>query len=1061
MSEARHAMILASAGSGKTYALTNRFVRLLARGAKPERIVALTFTRKAAGEFFDEILRKLAHAAADEKRAARLAEDIGYPELGCADFLKMLREVTDAMPRLRLGTLDGFFARIARSFPLELGLAGDFEILQEYAARMERRRVLQKMFTRSGELDAAQKEFIESFKRATFGKETKRLGAQLDEFLDRYQEIFLAAPDALLWGDVSRMWPEGSEWLVTGVDLALATRALRTWMGEADIADKQRDRWEKFLTALPEWSPGATLPKEIAYVLEKVLEAWDEVSAGYAVLLFDRKKQELTASACVALREIARHIVGGELNRRLEVTRGIHAVLRGYENFYHDSVRRTGKLTFGDVQRLLTPGEGAPLLTQGTGSGDRADRMAIDYRLDGEIDHWLLDEFQDTSYGQWSVLKNLVDEAVQDEGGERSFFCVGDVKQAIFTWREGDPRLFREIFNYYNDAAPGSIAERHLTDSWRSGPALIEMVNTVFGDRAALEGLFPGAMSTAWNREWRQHESAVKQNSGQAAWLHAEDEAAKRALMLDLLRELRPLEQGLSCAVLVQTNGEATELADFLRREGGMPAVADSDLHVCTDNPVGGALLALVKAAAHPGDTLAQEHVRMSALGAVLTERELLWPEQLTEHVLGQIYADGFERTLEAWWRALATHVAADDAFSRLRAGQILAAARVFDETGSRNVAEFLAFMERHTVREGEGAAAVRVMTIHKSKGLGFDVVFLPDLEGTKLDQARDGPAVHKGSDRTVEWVLDLPPKIFWQRDDVLAEHVLGAEAESGYEALSLLYVAMTRAKRAMYVITKAPGDSSSRNYLRVLAETLGSDTGMIRVGRLQQSGGWASGDGDWHTHLAAPKPVAARGEEIGVVTDAWRRGARLVARKPSGQKQSALRIAPLFSMKTGASADFGLAVHALLAEVEWDVEASVAAWNARGLPTEVLAEVTGCVRANELSELWTKPPQSRVELWRERAFEVVLGNEWITGVVDRVMIELDAAGRPVQAVVFDFKTDRVAAEALESALERHVGQLNVYRRVVAVLTGLPVNAVDAQVVFTQPRRLCRVPLAS
>ena len=66
-----HVMILASAGSGKTYQLTNRFVKLLALGARPERIVALTFTRKAAGEFFDEILNKLARAAQDPADAAR------------------------------------------------------------------------------------------------------------------------------------------------------------------------------------------------------------------------------------------------------------------------------------------------------------------------------------------------------------------------------------------------------------------------------------------------------------------------------------------------------------------------------------------------------------------------------------------------------------------------------------------------------------------------------------------------------------------------------------------------------------------------------------------------------------------------------------------------------------------------------------------------------------------------------------------------------------------------------------------------------------------------------
>src|SRR3954471_11130411 len=99
--EARHVMILASAGSGKTYALTNRFVGLLARGAAPERIVALTFTRKAAGEFFDEILQKLASAARDPKIAWRIAGELDQPSLGPEDFRRMLRAVVETMHRLR------------------------------------------------------------------------------------------------------------------------------------------------------------------------------------------------------------------------------------------------------------------------------------------------------------------------------------------------------------------------------------------------------------------------------------------------------------------------------------------------------------------------------------------------------------------------------------------------------------------------------------------------------------------------------------------------------------------------------------------------------------------------------------------------------------------------------------------------------------------------------------------------------------------------------------------------------------------------------------------------
>jgi ATP-dependent helicase/nuclease subunit A len=447
-----HKMILASAGSGKTYALTNRFVQLLALGARPERIAALTFTRKAAGEFFDEILTKLARAAREPDYARQIADKIELPTLQPADFGRMLRTVVEAMHRLCLGTLDGFFARVVRAFPLELGLGGDFEILQEHASRIQRRRVVRRMFGVSGALDDAQKDFIEAFKRATFGAEEKRLGPHLDSFLDDHAEIFLAAPEAAAWGRAERIWRAGNPSLDLARGRADAMRALHAGLPWAVLTDGQRRRWDDFFSALPGWMPGAPLPKPVEYMLGNVFPALPAL----AEITVERRKLALPATASAALRNLARGIVGAELARRLEMTQGLFAVLRGYEEVYSTTVRRLGRLTFADLQRLLLPAEpGALRLLSREADVDA--RLFIDWRLDLQIDHWLLDEFQDTSFGQWRVLRNLIDEAVQDPSGTRSFFYVGDVKQAIFAWREGDAGLFREIFNHYNAAAPGTI----------------------------------------------------------------------------------------------------------------------------------------------------------------------------------------------------------------------------------------------------------------------------------------------------------------------------------------------------------------------------------------------------------------------------------------------------------------------------------------------------------------------------------------------------------------------------------------------------------------------------
>jgi ATP-dependent exoDNAse (exonuclease V) beta subunit len=1035
-------MILASAGSGKTYALTNRFVQLLAGGAAPERIVALTFTRKAAGEFFDEILKKLARAAIEPDYARQLAREVDAPALGPADFLRLLRVVIDAMPRLSLGTLDGFFARIVRSFPLELGLSGDFEVMEESVARRERRRVLRRMFTAAGEPDDAQREFIEAFKRATFGVEEKRLARVLDGFLDRHAEKFLAAPESGRWGDPARIWPEGCAWLADAGRREQAAKTLRAAWPWAELSEKQRARLEAVFLELPEWSPGAPLPDAVAYLVKNAFLVWDDLRRGRADFTLERKKIALDAGACAALVAVVSGIAGAELARRLEMTRGLFAVLRGYERNYHDTVRRLGRLTFADVQRLLLPAAGAPVL-----SGDEAGeaRLLVDWRLDAKFDHWLLDEFQDTSFGQWSVLRNLIDEAVQDAEKRRSFFYVGDVKQAIFSWREGDPRLFREIFNHYNQAEPGMIAEGRLDRSWRSGPAVVAMVNRVFGDTAALREVVPAAAADTWAREWREHVSA-KPQPGYAELRHAEDEAGRFAETLRILREIEPLRRGLEVAVLVRKNDTAAALADYLRREGKLAAVAESDVPVAVDNPLTCALLALLRAAAHPGDTMAQEHLRMTPLGGLLEAAGVASRDALTARLLAEIHEDGFAGTLERWLRKLAP-VIEGDAFSAERGRLLVEAAEAFDENGSRDVAEFLEFAERHTVRDTDMAGVVRVMTIHKSKGLGFDLVLLPDLEGKTLAERRDGLAVKKAEDRSVEWVLELPAKLFYERDPVLAAHVAADEADAAYESLCLLYVAMTRAKRAMIVITEPAGESASRNFPKLLETALGET--------------WSEGDPAWWRALPLIEKAPAPAETLGALAGGEAaRVARLLSTTPSGTERATVGGRALFALSAGRAAAFGTAVHALLAAIEWKESRAAADWPAGGLEVEAVAEAQACLDAPALAEVWTRPSCDRAEVWRERAFEGVLDGVWVTGVFDRVVVERTEAGAVARVTVYDFKTDRMedTPEERTRVVARYARQLETYRKMAALLTGASLAQVGCALVLTAVRR--RVELA-
>ena len=148
-------MIRASAGCGKTYALAGRIIRVLhTYGADPSRIVALTFSRKAAGEIFDKLISRLAAAAADPVTATALNQDLGIAGLTPESCCQLLRRVIGTMHRTPIGTLDSFCVRILRTFPFEFGVPGDFTILDDRTLALAMPRLLPAVAARRGVEDS-------------------------------------------------------------------------------------------------------------------------------------------------------------------------------------------------------------------------------------------------------------------------------------------------------------------------------------------------------------------------------------------------------------------------------------------------------------------------------------------------------------------------------------------------------------------------------------------------------------------------------------------------------------------------------------------------------------------------------------------------------------------------------------------------------------------------------------------------------------------------------------------------------------------------------------------
>jgi len=542
MSEAEvvNEMILASAGSGKTYQLSNRIVALVMRGVEPSRIAALTFTRKAAGEFADAVVGKMAKAAADGEAAARLAAELGVAA-GQDEFRERLGVLVSELPRVFLGTLDSFFARVVHAFQYELGVTGGaFELVQGTALLAAQDEVLGGILGEGlrGEVASG---FLESFQRATFGREEQRVSDLLGNFVKAWHSRYLEVWDREAWGGAKVIqdcgiddWEQSKGDLLENVRQGLATVA---WTDK-----RQEPAAEKMLEAMEEFVPLDGGNEFKTGLLAKILASWDEIMEGEAVVKF-QKDFVLPTPACEALQKavasMARAVFEGHLTR----TRAVREVMEAYEGRYHRELRERARLAFDDVKRLM--GEWA------RSEGARLRREWVDFRLDGRFEHWLLDEFQDTSRADWQGVEPLIDEAAMDPEGRKSVFVVGDRKQGIFAWRGGDVGLFEEVRKRYG------IEPRAMPVSERSGPDVLAMVNEVCGNREVMGRLFPARAVAAWDFE--DHESSVRvvKQRGYSEVRELEGTLEERCeILADLLEEIDPRGRGLSCGVLLRENKE-------------------------------------------------------------------------------------------------------------------------------------------------------------------------------------------------------------------------------------------------------------------------------------------------------------------------------------------------------------------------------------------------------------------------------------------------------------------------------------------------------------------------
>ncbi|WP_395743402.1 UvrD-helicase domain-containing protein [Prosthecobacter sp.] len=1058
MNRLRHILVSASAGSGKTYQLVRRHLHLLALGQAPEGIAAMTFTRKAAGEFFQRILQRLSVLAQHDERPEQYFAGMAPLPAQWPEFVVLLRRVTQRLHRLRLGTMDSFFSSITACFPLELGLPLGASVMAENEAAQARREALDALLERihSSQDEHAGRALLEGFKQATFGIEERSAAGSLETWIDNHHATWMDSGDGSSWGTLPGLVLESSTGLAAALDDLRNRFVPRTDEGAGYI--------QELISEASTLKPGTSVPRRVKYFLEKTAAVWQELKSGRAEIAWGRgKKTELTGETARAWMRVAVEILNLELVCRAQRTQGMAALMKLYEAEYARRVRSRGRLSFADVQRLL-----AAATTDGAGWAD-GESGDLWFRLDGRYDHWLFDEFQDTSRVQWNVVRGLVDEVMQDDSGRRSFYAVGDPKQSIYLWRQAEPGLFDDVLGEWPHQGEDGLEPQTLSQSFRSAPAVLDAVNAVFADPARIEALLPGCTA---GFAFKAHEAAERNRKlrGYAALLSVVNEEGQRSAstttaVTALLNEIRPLERGLTCAVLVRGNKTANAIAEELRATTGMEIVCESQIYPATDNAVTLALLSLLQLAAHPGDTLALEHLKMTPLWQLIEFPRQSWL-QTCHQVREEVFERGFVGFTEVWTRHLRTLLPEMDAFHELRLRQFGEMAAEFDAGGSRDVDAFLQHAHEMPVQVRGAANAVQVMTVHKAKGLEFDVVILPDLDGEAMDAVRRRSLIVNRDARGISWVLQEPPRLFVPLHEALHEEREAAERQSGFESLCRLYVAMTRAKRGLYLIAEPPPKAKEpamkeAQFLRRMLDV--PEGGEAEPGAAYHAE-WETGEAQWFAACAGtapqPPPTPPAVHPLGDLLREFQPLARRVT--PSGEEAFEIKGSMLFGAGREPGRRLGNLVHELLAQVEWwdgggSMTALESRWREAGLLRGEAVEgtavemVRAVLRSAAAAYVFGRP-SPEAQAWRERPFDLIHEGSWISGVFDRVIIQHDSVR------LIDFKTDEAADEAaLAEKVAGYRPQIVLYRQALARLTGLKMERIHSSLLFTRSCRLVDV----
>jgi ATP-dependent helicase/nuclease subunit A len=1102
----RHsAWVSANAGAGKTHTLANRVTRLLLDGAKPERILCLTYTKSAAAEMQGRLFAQLGQwAMYDDKRLRTAIAEIGA-DIPNAEGLRRARRLfalaLETPGGLKIQTIHSFCEHLLGRFPIEAGIPPAFRVLDEQTARAliaeARTQVLERAGSGDTRLAAAAAHLV-----------TETSEARLHQILD-----------AALGNDRRKLERLFSD-LPPGEN-ALRELAARAHEAGPDSVEKiaeafcvQAKAEAEEIAAVIKWLlRGGTNDRRLSEQLaaftarEFSTDAFRALRAAFCGTDGDPKTKLASKALNTAdpqlfnyLTQLAeRYIVAEQRCRAARAALLAHAALTladAVREVYLNEKRARGALDYND------------LITETLSLLEKKEAAAwVLYKLDGGLDHVLIDEAQDTSPEQWRIVRKLTEEFFAGSGSrdlfdsKRTVFAVGDEKQSIFSFQGADPLEFDVNRRHFAERAPEQFANVLLQTSRRSAPEILRFVDEVFSEPDARDGLTSG--DPIKHRAFREQAKGrvelwptfkpvkgpepdpwrpVDVESEQSPVVQLADKLANTIKSwLDrhivLPGHETPIHAGDVMILMPRREPFASEIIRKLTQRG--VAVAGADRIRLKNEIAVMDLIALGRFALLPEDDLnlaallrspliglseeelfALSHARRGHLWRALREPKDEVASFASAHTFlsETLRRANFTPPYEFFSQALGECGARARLLARLgpeasdAIDEFLSLALEYEGVATPSLEGFLHWIDRGDAeikRDMErGRDQVRVMTVHGAKGLEADIVILPDTTSLPDPPGRRGELLYgdKGA-------------VFPIRNSDACSAVLAAKDAAKQEALReyrrLLYVALTRAKDRLYIC-----GFENKNGVRDGCWYRLAEAAMTRIGTEVTHGDeivYALGDEFAETTATLKRPPERLRLPDWMRTPAAPERERPRLIRPSEDVAGEPAVLSPAGPSNAARFRRGLLIHTLLARLP-----EIAPTERRPIALAFLKVQgqdleTATALADETLRVLNDPQFAAAFAAGSKSEIAIVADlpelgegARISGRIDRLAVSDD------QVLAVDFKTNRPPPQTVQAVPALYLRQMALYRLALAKL--FPTRRIACALVWTDGPRLMHLP---